>query len=50
MNDSLIELLENAFGAGYDHARNGIWGWTQAFQNFLNDFSEEIEAVRETMR
>lgn len=50
MDDPLIELLENAFGAGYDHARNGIWSWTKEFENFLSDFCEEIKDVRETMR
>jgi hypothetical protein len=39
--------VENAdLGAGYDHARNNVWGWTTAFQNFLNDFEQEINEVR----
>lgn len=46
MDDKLTELLEDAFGAGYDHARTTVWGWTQAFQNFLSDFDGEIQEVR----
>lgn len=49
MNDPLIELLEDAFGAGFDHAKNGIWGWVEDFNQFLGYFSEEIKAVRENL-
>lgn len=46
--DRLKILLEDAFGAGYDHARNTVWGWTKAFQNFLDDFEIEIEEINGT--
>ena len=56
MNEKLESLLEDAFRAGFDHANNGVWGWTAnngvwgwttAFQNFLKDFQQEIDEIGE---
>lgn len=48
-DDPLIELLEDAFGAGFDHATYKIWGWDKAFKDFLRDYCDEIKVVRETL-